>query len=98
MQKKPFITKEQVEQITKTYPTPFHLYSEQGIRKNASDLKKAFSWNKGFKEYFAVKACPNPYILKIFQEYGFGTDCSSMTELMIRRAGIQGRGHNVFLQ
>ena len=91
MQKKPFITKEQVEQITKTYPTPFHLYSEQGIRKNASDLTKAFSWNKGFKEYFAVKACPNPYILKIFQEYGFGTDCSSMTELMMSDAlGFKG--------
>ena len=64
MEKKPFVTKEQIEEIVKTYPTPFHIYDEKQIRENARKLKKAFSWNKGFKEYFAVKATPNPYILK----------------------------------
>ena len=86
MEKKPFVTKEQLEEITKTYPTPFHLYDEKGIRENAKRLKEAFSWNKGYKEYFAVKATPNPYILKILQEYGCGTDCSSATELMMSDA------------
>lgn len=86
MKKTPFVTKEQVEEIAKTYPTPFHLYDEKGIRTNIENLKKAFSWNKGFKEYFAVKACPNPYLLKIFQEYECGTDCSSLTELMLSDA------------
>ena len=79
MNKKPFVTKEQIEEIAKTYPTPFHLYDEKGIRENAKRVKEAFSWNKGYKEYFAVKATPNPYILKILQEYGCGTDCSSAT-------------------
>ena len=65
MKKNTFVTKEQVEEIVKTYPTPFHLYDEKGIRENARRLNKAFSWNKGFKEYFAVKAEPNPYIMKI---------------------------------
>ena len=68
MSKKPFVTKSQIEEIVKTYPTPFHLYDEKGIRENARRLYKAFSWNKGFKEYFAVKATPNPYILKILKE------------------------------
>ena len=86
MEKKPFVTKAQLEEITKTYPTPFHLYDEKGIRENAKRLKEAFSWNKGYKEYFAVKATPNPYILKILQEYGCGTDCSSATELMMSDA------------
>ena len=86
MEKKPFVTKAQLEAITKTYPTPFHLYDEKGIRENAKRLKEAFSWNKGYKEYFAVKATPNPYILKILQEYGCGTDCSSATELMMSDA------------
>ena len=67
--KRPFVTKEQVENIVKKYPTPFHLYDEEGIRKNAEEVKKAFSWNKGFREYFAVKATPNPYILKIVLKY-----------------------------
>ena len=83
MEKKPFVTKELIENITKTYPTPFHIYDEKGIRENARRLKKAFSWNKGFKEYFAVKATPNPYILKILKEEGCGVDCSSLTELML---------------
>lgn len=84
--KKPFVTLEQLEEINKTYPTPFYLYDEKGIRENARRLKKAFSWNQGFKEYFAVKATPNPFILKILQEEGCGTDCSSMTELMMSEA------------
>ena len=65
--KKPFITKEQAVEIIKQYPTPFHIYDEKGIRENARNLNKAFSWNKGYKEYFAVKATPNPYILKILR-------------------------------
>lgn len=85
MKKKPFVTKEQVDEIRKTYPTPFHLYDEAGIRRNCEAVKKAFSWNPGFREYFAVKALPNPFILKIFQEYGFGCDCASETELMLAR-------------
>ena len=89
--KVPFITKEQVEEIVKTYPTPFHIYDEKGIRENARALNKAFSWNKGYKEYFAVKATPNPTILKILHEEGCGTDCSSMAELILsERSGILG--------
>ncbi len=86
MNKVPFVTKEQLEQITKKYPTPFHLYDEKGIRENAKALKEAFSWNKGFKEYFAVKATPNPYLINILREYGCGCDCSSYTELMLSEA------------
>ena len=89
--KKPFVTKEQLEEIVTKYPTPFHLYDEKGIRENARRLKAAFAWNKGYKEYFAVKATPNPFILKILQEEGCGTDCSSMTELVMSEAvGITG--------
>ena len=92
MSKKPFVTKEQLEEICKKYPTPFHLYDEAGIRQTARNLYKAFSWNKGFKEYFAVKATPTPAILKILQEEGCGTDCSSLTELMMsERCGIVGK-------
>jgi len=86
MKKTPFVSKEQIEEITKTYPTPFHIYDERGIRENARRLNAAFSWNKGFREYFAVKATPNPYIMKILQEEGCGVDCSSMTELMLSQA------------
>ena len=86
MEKKPFVTKEQLEEIAKTYPTPFYLYDEKGIRENAMKLKEAFSWNKGFREYFAVKATPNPFILKTLQELGCGTDCSSKTELLMSDA------------
>ncbi|MDO5548740.1 MAG: diaminopimelate decarboxylase [Eubacteriales bacterium] len=85
-EKKPFITKAQAEEMVKTYPTPFHLYDEAGIRNNARELYKAFSWNKGFREYFAVKATPTPRILQILKEEGCGTDCSSMTELMMSEA------------
>ena len=89
--KKTFVTKEQVEQIVAKYPTPFHLYDEKGIRENVKALKDAFSWNKGFREYFAVKATPNPYLIKILNEYGCGCDCSSMTELMLSEAiGVTG--------
>lgn len=89
--KTPFVTKEQVEDIVKNYPTPFHLYDERGIRENARRLKEAFAWNAGFKEYFAVKATPNPTILKILKEEGCGTDCSSLTELMMSdKCGFSG--------
>ena len=91
MSKKPFVTKAQLEEIIKTYPTPFHIYDEKGIRENAKALKEAFSWNKGFKEYFAVKATPNPYLIDILREYGCGCDCSSKTELMLSKAmGLSG--------
>ena len=84
--KKTFVTLEQVEEMVKKYPTPFHLYDEKGIRENARKVKQAFAWNQGFREYFAVKATPNPFLLKILQEEGCGTDCSSMTELMLSEA------------
>lgn len=82
----PFVTNEQLKEIIKTYPTPFHIYDEKGIRANAAALKDAFSWNKGFKEYFAVKATPNPFLINILKEYGCGCDCSSLTELMLAHA------------
>ena len=92
MSKTPFVTKEQIEEIVKTYPTPFHLYDEAGIRANAKAVKEAFSWNKGFREYFAVKATPNPFLLDILKEYDFGCDCSSLTELMMAKAcGFDGK-------
>ena len=91
MNKVPFVSKGQLEDICQQYPTPFHLYDEKGIRQTARDLYKAFSWNKGFKEYFAVKATPNPTILKILHEEGCGTDWSSLTELMMsEKCGITG--------
>ena len=91
MEKKPFVTKEQLDEITKTYPTPFHLYDEKGIRENMRNLKEAFSWNPGFREYFAVKATPNPFLIDILKEYGCGCDCSSYTELMLSEAvGVTG--------
>lgn len=94
MEKKPFVTLEKLREIVEKYPTPFHLYDEKGIRENARKLEKAFSWNKGFKEYFAVKATPNPFILNILKEMGCGTDCSSLTELMMSEAcGF--RGHDI---
>lgn len=89
--KTPFITKEKIQEITQTIPTPFHIYDEQGIRENARKLQQAFSWNKGFREYFAVKATPNPFIMEILQEEGCGFDCSSYTELMLSdRVGAKG--------
>jgi len=89
--KKPFVTKEKIEEIVKTYPTPFHIYDEKGIRENARRVNKAFSWNKGFKEFFAVKATPTPKILQILKEEGCGVDCSSYTELLMSEAcGFKG--------
>ena len=91
MNKKPFVTKEKVREITKVYPTPFHIYDERGIRENAKAVREAFAWNPGFKEYFAVKATPNPGLIQILREYGCGCDCSSLTELMLAKAmGVQG--------
>lgn len=91
MEKKPFVTLEKLQEIEKTYPTPYHLYDEKGIRENALRLRDAFSWNKGFKEYFAVKATPNPFIINILKECGCGVDCSSMTELMMSdKLGFRG--------
>ena len=93
MEKKPFVTLEQLREMKKTYPTPFHLYDEKGIRKNAKKLQEAFSWNPGFREYFAVKATPNPFIINILKELGCGVDCSSETELMMAEAmGYRGEG------
>ena len=86
MKKETFVTKEQLDEIVKEYPTPFHLYDEKGIRRNIKALKEAFSWNKGYKEYFAVKATPNPFLINILREYGCGCDCSSYTELMLSEA------------
>lgn len=86
MEKKTFVTKEQLEEIVKEYPTPFHLYDEKGIRENMKALKDAFAWNPGYKEYFAVKANPNPFLIRILQEYGCGCDCSSYTELLLSEA------------
>ena len=89
--KRPFVTLDQLRNMTEQYPTPFHLYDEKGIRENARRLKQAFAWNPGFKEYFAVKATPNPAILKILREEGCGADCSSLTELMMSdRSGFTG--------
>ncbi len=90
-EKIPFLTKEKAEEIAAVYPTPFHVYDEKGIRETARNVNKAFSWNKGFKEYFAVKATPTPGILKILHEEGCGVDCSSLTELMMSdRCGFSG--------
>ena len=86
MEKKPFLTESMAQDIIQDVPTPFHVYDEKGIRENARRINKAFSWNKGFKEYFAVKALPNPVILQILKEEGCGVDCSSLTELMLSEA------------
>ena len=82
MRKLPF-DKAQLEEIAAKWPTPFHIYDAKAIRENAKRLKKAFSWNKGFREYFAVKAAPNPHLMKLLQEFDFGSDCSSMAELVL---------------
>jgi len=91
MSKKPFVTKDQLDKIVQTYPTPFHIYDEKGIRENAKAFNEAFSWNKGFKEYFAIKATPNPFLIDILRDYNCGCDCSSLTELMLSEAmGVRG--------
>ena len=85
------LTLAQIEKITQKYPTPFHLYDEKGIRANARRLRAAFAWNAGFKEYFAVKACPNPFIMKVLKQEGFGMDCSSLPELLLaEQIGVTG--------
>ena len=86
MKKETFLTLEQAREIAAQYPTPFHIYDERGIRENAVRVREAFAWNKGFREYFAVKATPNPFLLNILKEYGCGVDCSSETELMMSDA------------
>ena len=92
--KTPFVTKAQLEEITARYPTPFHLYDETGMRRNARQLNIAFAWAPSFREYFAVKATPTPAILKILKEEGCGVDCSSLTELMLaEKCGF--RGHEI---
>lgn len=84
-------SKEQLEGIIAKHPTPFHIYDEKAIRENARYFKKAFDWNEGFKEYYAIKAAPNPYLMKILREEGFGIDCSSIAELeMAKRLGMSG--------
>jgi len=91
MRKIPFLTLEKAKEIIEKIPTPFHIYDEAGIRANVRSLREAFSWNEGFREYFAVKATPNPYLLKLFHEEGCGCDCSSYTELLLAEAvGITG--------
>ena len=91
MEKRAFVTEEKAREIAKTIPTPFHLYDERGIRANAQAVKEAFAWNEGYKEYFAVKANANPFLINILREYGCGCDCSSMTELMLSEAlGVKG--------
>ena len=82
MRKIPF-DKNKLEEIASKWPTPFHIYDAKAIRENAKRLKKAFSWNKGFREYFAVKAAPNPELMKLLKEFDFGSDCSSMAELVL---------------
>ena len=98
MEKKPFLTEAMAQQIIEDVPTPFHVYDEKGIRENVRRINKAFSWNKGFKEYFAVKALPNPVILQILKEEGCGVDCSSLTELMLSEPALYRPRDHVLLQ
>ena len=84
-------SKQQLETITETYPTPFHIYDERGIREYARKFTSAFSWNRGFKEFYAIKSAPNPYLMKIMREEGFGIDCSSYAELVLaEKLGMSG--------
>ena len=84
-------SKQQLEKIIEQYPTPFHIYDEKGIREYARKFTRAFSWNSGFKEYYAIKSAPNPYLMKIMREEGFGIDCSSYAELVIaEKLGMSG--------
>ncbi len=83
--KRPFLTEEKAREIARKYPTPFHVYDERKIRNHIENINRAFSWNKGYRQYFAVKANPNPYLLRIMKEYDWGCDCSSMTELILAK-------------
>ncbi len=94
MKKTPFLNNDQATAIAKEHPTPFHIYDEKGIRANCQAVKEAFSWNPGFREYFAVKATPNPYIMQIMQDYDFGFDCSSMAELVLSEA-VGSKGEHI---
>ena len=94
MKKTSFLTLDKAREIIQEIPTPFHIYDEAGIRANARALKQAFSWNKGFREYFAVKATPNPFIMKILQDEGCGFDCATYTELLMAEA-VGATGHDV---
>ena len=94
MKKTTFLTLEKAQEIKAQIPTPFHIYDEAGIRQRARDLKAAFAWNPGFREYFAVKATPNPYILQLLHEEGCGCDCASYTELLLAEA-VGVTGHDV---
>src|SRR5574344_217078 len=88
--KLPF-SKEQIEKLTEKYPTPFHIYDEKGIIDYAKYFNNCFSWNEGFKEYYAIKACPNPYLMKILKNQNFGIDCSSLAELILaEKVGLRG--------
>ena len=96
MKKRPFVTLEKLNEVTRDYPTPFHLYDEAGIRKNAQALKDAFSWNAGFKEFFAVKATPNPFLIFILKEYGCGCvqiTASDMGVLLYTDFGFKKNGN-----
>ena len=96
-EKKIPLNRQELEALTERFPTPFHIYDERGIRENARRLKAAFAWNPGFKEYFAVKAAPNPYLMEILKAEGFGSDCSSYPELLLSESvgvvGEIGRAH-----
>ena len=94
MKKTPFITLAKAKEIAAQFPTPFHIYDEAAIRENARALKAAFAWNPGYKEYFAVKATPNPYILQVLKEEGCGCDCATYTELLLAEA-VGVTGHNI---
>ena len=94
MKKTPFLTLEKAQEIIREIPTPFHIYDEAGIRANARALKAAFTWNPGYREYFAVKATPNPYILQILKEEGCGCDCATYAELLLAEA-VGCTGHDV---
>ena len=102
MNKKPFVTKEQLDEITAKFPTPYHLYDEKGIRDNAKAVKEAFAWNKGYREYFAVKACPNPTLIQIMKEYGFEEIEKEVKKIcnlgeMIARENIE-KGHSMGIE
>ncbi len=97
MEKSAFLTKEKAEEITAAgHPTPFHIYDERGIRRNCEAVREAFAWNPGFREYFAVKATPNPYIMQIMQDYDMGFDCSSEAELVLSEAVGADGAHIMF--
>ena len=98
MKKTPFVTKQQVEEIVKQFPTPFHLYDEAGIRANAQAVKDAFAWNPGFREYFAVKATPNPYLLKILKDYDMGCDCIIHRAYACKVMRLRRRAYHVFIK